>query len=95
MREVARHVVVLRAAFQFERVEAGGQVQRDLAREDEVVGPEGIAFDLLRPLGRTAEVHPAGDRLVGLGIDDGQQQFAVGRVAGRRLEQQDRQAKQK
>ena len=67
------------------------------AREDEVVGPEGIAFDLLRPptryrCPRTAEMHPTGDRFVGLGIDDGQQQLAVGRVARQRLEQQDRQA---
>ena len=96
--EVARHDVVLRTAFQFEGVEAGGQVQGDLAGEDKVVGPEGKAFDLLGPptlstgCPRTTKVQSTGDRLLGLGIDDGQKQLAVGRAGGRRLKQKNGQA---
>jgi hypothetical protein len=40
------------------------------------------------------EVQPTGNRLLGLGVDDGQQQLSVGRAAARRLKEQGGQAEQ-
>ena len=59
-----------------EGIIAYGQLQEDLARHDEMVVPEGDFVGLERLFLGSHQVHPAGDRLAGVLIDDRQCQLA-------------------
>ena len=69
--EMAAPGVVFGPALHLERITARGQAELDRAVEDEVVVPERGPARPLRPAAIVLQVHPAGQRLARLAIDDG------------------------